>query len=123
MEPTDASGGQRPTAKGLFVPVHERGRVHLIRLFRTPLGTRTVVGFTSRARLATALGGDQACVELAEPILRELVEPLGVTRLIVDPDLVAAPVPTRTVPSAVADRRPLEVEPSLPGGRRPAGAG
>jgi len=109
MEPTAAAGGRRPTAKLLFVPVRERGRVRLIRLFRTPLGTRTVVGFTSWARLAAALGDGHACVELAEPILRELVEPLGVTRLIVDPHLVAAPVPTGAVPATVADRRPLEV--------------
>lgn len=85
-----------PTGR-LFVPVRRREGGHLIRFFRTVLGRRTVVGFTSRARLARELGDDQACVELAEPTLRALAEPLGVTRLIVDPHLLTAPVPAQTI--------------------------
>ncbi|MEV4927250.1 SAV_915 family protein [Streptomyces roseoverticillatus] len=110
MEPRHGSG-PHPTSTGrLFVPVGKRRSVHLIRLFRTPLGGRTVIGFTSRARLAGELGDDQACVELAEPTLRALAEPLGVTRLIVDPHLVAAPLPAQTILSFTPDRLPREPE-------------
>ncbi|MGW8328547.1 SAV_915 family protein [Streptomyces sp. NPDC055897] len=109
MESRHGLGPRRAPAGRLFVPVSKRRRGHLIRLFRTPLGGRAAVGFTSRTRLAMALGDDHACVELAEPILRALAEPLGVTRLIVDPHLVAAPVPTKTILSLTSDRRPLDV--------------
>ncbi|WP_034091579.1 SAV_915 family protein [Streptacidiphilus albus] len=84
----------------LFVPVRPRRGGRLLRLFQTPLGGRTVVGFTSQARLATALGEDQAWVELAEPALRALAEPLGVSCLIIDPHLVARPVAADTAPLA-----------------------
>ncbi|MFI0811908.1 SAV_915 family protein [Streptomyces echinatus] len=110
MDPRHGLGPQRTSTTRLFVPVHRRRHVHLIRLFRTPPGGRTVVGFTSRARLAIELGDDQACVELAEPILRALAEPLGVTRLTVDPHLVAAPVPIETVLSFSPDRLPREAQ-------------
>ncbi|MEV5281589.1 MULTISPECIES: SAV_915 family protein [unclassified Streptomyces] len=108
MEPRHGAGPRRAPAGRLFVPVRRRRRGHLVRLFQTPMGGRAVVGFTSRARLAMALGDDQACVELAEPTLRALAEPLGVTRLIVDPHLVAAPVPVRSVPAFASERLPLE---------------
>ncbi|MER5546346.1 SAV_915 family protein [Streptomyces sp. NPDC002589] len=114
MQPRHGLGAQRAPAGRLFVPVRTGRRGHLIRLFRTPLGARTIVGFTTRARLATELGDGQACVELAEPILRALAEPLGVTRLIVDPYLVAAPVAAQTVLSYISQRPPLQAEEASP---------
>ncbi|HLL36821.1 MAG TPA: SAV_915 family protein [Streptomyces sp.] len=61
-----------------------------VRLFRTPGGTRTAVGFTTRAGLTAALGPDQAVVRLAVPVLRALVEPLGIGSVTIDPVLVTA---------------------------------
>lgn len=59
------------------------------RLFRTPVGGRTAVAFTTPARLRAVLGADQPWTELSEPALRALVRPLGVDALTVDPALTA----------------------------------
>ncbi|MFI1092012.1 SAV_915 family protein [Streptomyces sp. NPDC020917] len=61
-------------------------------MFRTPLGGRTAVGFTTHRRMTDVLGRDQACTRLSVPALRALAEPLGVTTLTVDPQLAAPPV-------------------------------
>ncbi|WP_243744626.1 SAV_915 family protein [Streptomyces hainanensis] len=63
------------------------------RLFRTPRGERTAVGFTSERGLVAALGPWQRCVRLSEPALRALVAPLGVHTLTIDPPLVAGAGP------------------------------
>ncbi|MGI5373878.1 SAV_915 family protein [Streptomyces sp. CA-251387] len=68
-------------------------------LFRTPLGDRTAVGFTSEQRLTATLGPGQPWIVLAEPALRALAAPLGVTTLTLDPQF-AAPAPTPTEPIA-----------------------
>ncbi|MFD6492200.1 SAV_915 family protein [Streptomyces sp. NPDC059944] len=73
----------------LFVPVRPGPTGCAARLFRTPVGGRTAVGFTSAARLAAALGAGHAWIRLSEPALRALAEPLGVTALTVDPQLSA----------------------------------
>ena len=67
------------------------------RLFRTPLGDRTAVGFTSALRLTTTLGPDQPWIRLAEPALRVLAASLGVTTITVDPQFTA-PAP-RSMPA------------------------
>ncbi|MFC5799869.1 SAV_915 family protein [Streptomyces formicae] len=84
----------RPAAP-LFVPVRlGSAGGHQLRFMRTPLGVRTAVGFTSARRLAAVLGAGQAWIRLAEPALRALSEPLGVTVVTVDPQLTApAPSP------------------------------
>ncbi|WP_395571917.1 SAV_915 family protein [Streptomyces sp. BK79] len=70
------------------------------RLFRTPLGRRTAVGFTSERRLIATLGGGQAWVRLAEPALRALTAPLGVTTITVDPQFTApAAMPAEPAPA------------------------
>ncbi|MBV2356360.1 SseB family protein [Streptomyces sp. J2-1] len=76
----------------LFVPVRPGPAGCATRLFRTPLGDRTAVAFTSAARLAATLGPGQPCVRLAAPALRALTAPLGVHRLVVDPTLSAPAV-------------------------------
>ncbi|MFH8344967.1 SAV_915 family protein [Streptomyces sp. NPDC018045] len=78
----------------LFVPVRPGPAGCTARLFRTPLGGRTAVGYTSAQRLAAALGTDQPWIRLAEPALRALAEPLGAAVLTVDPRL--APGSPRT---------------------------
>ncbi|CAM5641221.1 hypothetical protein SALBM135S_06405 [Streptomyces alboniger] len=81
----------------LFVPVRPGPAGRVARLFRTPVGARTAVAFTTPQLLGAALGARQPWVRLAEPALRALTEPLGVTGITVDPALVAHPVGPRTV--------------------------
>jgi hypothetical protein len=73
------------------------------------MGERTAVGFSSRRRLAAVLGEAQQSVVMAEPALRALAAELGVSRLTVDPQLVAA----QAAPIA-------ELRPGLLLGARPA---
>lgn len=81
----------------LLVPVRSGPLGHTVRLFRTPLGGRTAVAFTTEQRLTAALGPAQPWIALAEPALRALAEPLGVLALTVDPQFVApAPRPLAT---------------------------
>ncbi|GAA2431483.1 SAV_915 family protein [Streptomyces mauvecolor] len=89
---------ERTPAGPLFVPVRPGPAGCAARMFRTPLGDRTAVGFTTRDRLAATLGPDQAWISLAEPALRALAAPLGVTTVTVDPQL-SAPAVTRTTRS------------------------
>ncbi|MFD8221285.1 SAV_915 family protein [Streptomyces sp. NPDC059340] len=86
---------ERVPAGLLFVPVRSGPAGCTARLFRTPLGGRTAVGFTSAAKLTATLGPDQASIRLSEPALRALAAPLGVTALTVDPQF-SAPSADRT---------------------------
>ncbi|MEU6767352.1 SAV_915 family protein [Streptomyces sp. NPDC046853] len=85
----------------LFVPVRPGPAGCVARLFRTPVGARTAVAFTTPGRLSAALGARQAWIGLSEPALRALTEPLGVREVTVDPRLAAHPVaaPERRVPA------------------------
>ncbi|MFJ6568847.1 SAV_915 family protein [Streptomyces sp. NPDC091292] len=96
----DPEPSDRPPAGPLYVPVRYvpvrpgPGGSCAARLFRTPLGDRTTVGFTSSRRLTDALGDGQPWIRLAAPALLALTAPLGVDRLTVDPAFVApAPKP------------------------------
>ncbi|QIY99325.2 SAV_915 family protein [Streptomyces sp. S1D4-11] len=96
---------ERVPAGLLFVPVRSGPAGCTARLFRTPLGSRTAVGFTSAAKLTATLGPDQASIRLSEPALRALAAPLGVTALTVDPQF-SAPRPTAPRPRSVSARTP-----------------
>ncbi|MEU3824191.1 SAV_915 family protein [Streptomyces sp. NPDC029080] len=85
----------------LYIPVRPGRSGCAARLFRTPLGVRTAVGFTSERRLAATLGPGQAWIRLAGTALRALTEPLGVTTVTVDPQFTA-PAPTPSAPAASA---------------------
>ncbi|WP_408055915.1 SAV_915 family protein [Streptomyces blattellae] len=50
------------------------------------------MGFTSASRLTDALGAGQPWIRLAEPALRALIAPLGVTTVTIDPR-ISAPAP------------------------------
>ncbi|MEU7581207.1 SAV_915 family protein [Streptomyces sp. NPDC041068] len=76
----------------LFVPVRPGPAGCVARLFRTPVGGRTAVAFTTPQRLSAALGDRQAWIRLSEPALRSLTAPLGVSEVTVDPRLAAHPV-------------------------------
>ncbi|ATL25421.1 SAV_915 family protein [Streptomyces formicae] len=73
----------------LFVPVRPGPAGCVARLFRTAVGGRTAVAFTTEARLGAALGDTQPWIRLSAPALRALVEPLGVGDVTVDPRLAA----------------------------------
>ncbi|MFB7592480.1 SAV_915 family protein [Streptomyces sp. NPDC056169] len=122
----DAEPFKRPPAAGrLCVPVRPSAGGWATRLFRTPVGGgRTAVAFTDPARLRAVLGAAQPWIPLAEPALRALVEPLGVSELRIDPAFTApapavaaraaAPKPASPPPApltpaltAVAEPRPL----------------
>ncbi|MEU5894809.1 SAV_915 family protein [Streptomyces venezuelae] len=84
----------------LFVPVRPGPAGCVARLFRTPVGGRTAVAFTTPRLLSAALGPRQPWIRLSERALRSLAEPLGVSEVTVDPRLAAHPVgpPRTTVP-------------------------
>lgn len=85
---------QEPGGNGqrsLYVPVRRGPAGDVVRLWRTPVGTRTAVGFTSDRRLRSVLGPCQPWIRLSESALRRLAEPLGARHLTVDPVLTARP--------------------------------
>jgi hypothetical protein len=86
---------ERVPAGLLFVPVRSGPAGCTARFFRTPLGGRTAVGFTSAAKLTATLGTEQERIRLSEPALRALATPLGVTAITVDPQF-SAPAADRT---------------------------
>ncbi|MCX4572591.1 hypothetical protein OHB41_05205 [Streptomyces sp. NBC_01571] len=88
----DPEPSERFPAGLLFVPVRPGYAGSTARFFRTPLGGRTAVGFTSAAKLTATLGADHPHLKLSEPALRALAAPLGVTALVVDPSFSAPAV-------------------------------
>ncbi|WP_282795688.1 SAV_915 family protein [Streptomyces sp. CC224B] len=97
----DPEPAERGPAGPLFIPVRPGPAGCVARLFRTPLGGRTAVAFTSAQRLTATLGSRQPWIRLSEPALRALTEPLGVAHVTVDPRLTDA-TPTAPRPSAPA---------------------
>ncbi|MFD9909552.1 SAV_915 family protein [Streptomyces sp. NPDC059063] len=127
----DPEPSERGPAGPLFVPVRPGPAGCVARLFRTPVGGRTAVAFTTRARLTAALGAQQPWIRLSEPALRALTEPLGVAHVTVDPRLArdapgALPgVPAATSPRGVTSRgasRWREWDPQAVGALRVTGA-
>ncbi|MGW5636075.1 SAV_915 family protein [Streptomyces sp. NPDC003832] len=104
MNDEDPEPCERTPAGPLLVPVRPGPSGWTARLFRTPLGRRTAVGFTSERRLAATLGPGQQWIRLAESALRALIAPLGVTAVTVDPTF-SAPAP-RTEPTPVRTSAP-----------------
>ncbi|MFF1677134.1 SAV_915 family protein [Streptomyces sp. NPDC058256] len=97
-EDPDPEPSERIPAGLLYVPVRSGPAGCTARFFRTPLGGRTAVGFTSAAKLTATLGTDQACIRLSEPALRALAAPLGVSALTIDPQLSAPAAAPSTDP-------------------------
>ncbi|MGW5847493.1 SAV_915 family protein [Streptomyces sp. NPDC055254] len=96
----DPEPEERVPAGLLYVPARPGGARVVVRLFRTPLGARTAVGFTSPGRLADTLGAEQPWIRLSGAALRALAEPLGAVPLTVDPTLTAPPVTPAPEPAA-----------------------
>ncbi|ARX81861.1 MULTISPECIES: SAV_915 family protein [Streptomyces] len=112
----DPEPSERGPAGPLFVPVRPGPAGCVARLFRTPVGGRTAVAFTTPQRLTDELGARQPWIRLSEPALRALTEPLGVPRVTVDPRLAPGSAPrgrtstTDHTPGSPAPRR----TPALP---------
>ncbi|MFI7412898.1 SAV_915 family protein [Streptomyces sp. NPDC049627] len=101
----DPEPSDRFPAGPLFVPVRPGPSGYVTRLFRTPLGDRTAVGFTSEQQLVATLGPEQPWIRLAHPALCALTAPLGVAALTLDPQFAApAPAPVEPVSSVPALR-------------------
>ncbi|WP_253916570.1 SAV_915 family protein [Streptomyces sp. MNP-20] len=117
----DPEPSDRFPAGPLYVPVRPGSFGCATRLFRTPLGDRTAVGFTSVRQLTATLGGGQPWIRLDEATLRAVTEPLGAATVTVDPQLTA-PAPTREEqPAPVrtprgSGREPEDDEDSWPNG-------
>ncbi|MHA6758112.1 SAV_915 family protein [Streptacidiphilus sp. PAMC 29251] len=94
------------THQPLFTPVCDNACGFTLRLFRNRDGSRCTVAFTTPERLTALLGTGQRWVELAEPALRELVRPLGVQHLVVDPNLIAPSVAPHPQPAPQPLARP-----------------
>ncbi|GAA0389405.1 SAV_915 family protein [Streptomyces luteireticuli] len=111
-EPSHPGGARRTgrPSEALLVPVRPCADGYALRVFRTPLGARTAVAFTTAGRLAACLGPGQPAVRLALPAVRSLAGPLGVTTVSVDPQLTAPPV--RSSPDGPASAALL---PTFPG--------
>ncbi|MEH6378285.1 SAV_915 family protein [Streptomyces sp. KLMMK] len=94
-EPAEPShpAGHAPE-QPLYVPVRRCACGFALRVFRSPLGTRTAVAFTTERRLSAVLGPDQPSVRLALPAVRALATPLGVATVSIDPQLTAPAVRT-----------------------------
>ncbi|MFF3018536.1 SAV_915 family protein [Streptomyces sp. NPDC057939] len=97
----DPEPEERVPAGPLFVPARPGPGRAVVRLFRTPLGARTAVGFTTAERLAATLGPEQPWIRLSESALRALAGPLGASSLTVDPTLTAPAVAAATGPGPV----------------------
>lgn len=117
---SDVSPAEEPATRGqgragaLYVPVRPGPAGYAARLFRTPLGERTAVGFTTLHQLVSTLGPGQAWIKLSEPALRALTTPLGITRLLLNPSLAAS----TAAPSALAAAPRLPVTVRRGGVRR-----
>jgi len=101
-EPEPGADGKR----SLYVPVRRGPAGSVVRLWRTPFGTRTAVAFTSDRRLRSVLGPTQPWIRLSETALRRMVEPLGALLLTVDPLLTARPPASWSAPSPTPETAP-----------------
>ncbi|MFF4529738.1 SAV_915 family protein [Streptomyces sp. NPDC001407] len=106
-EPSEPVPSPGPAARALplYVPVRRCSSGFALRVFRSPLGDRTAVAFTTKRRLSDVLGTEQVSIRLALPAVRALAAPLGVDLVSVDPQLTAPPV-RPTGPLTLPDGRP-----------------
>ena len=95
------------THQPLCTPVRDNVCGFTLRLFRDRDGSRCAVAFTTPERLTAVLGAGQRWVELTEPALRDMVLPLDIQQLVVDPNLIAPPVSPDPQPVARPVAQPL----------------
>ncbi|MFF1412326.1 SAV_915 family protein [Streptomyces sp. NPDC058289] len=107
----DPEPEERFPAGPLYVPVLPGRAEVVVRLFRTPLGARTAVGFTSAERLEATLGVGRPWIRLSESALRAMTGPVGASLLTVDPTLTApavAPVAPATATGPLTTPMPQD---------------
>ena len=75
-----------------FVPVHSVDNIASLQTGHLPDGRRVGIAFTTLAHLRAASRPRQEWMRLTEESLRELLAPLGVTRIQLDPVLVGPDV-------------------------------
>lgn len=75
-----------------FIPVRSRGDIATLQTGRLPSGSRVGVAFTTLAQLRAATSPRQEWLRTSEDGLRDLLAPLGITRIQLDPAVVAVPV-------------------------------
>lgn len=109
----DPEPEERIPARPLYVPARPGATGVVVRLFRTPLGARTAVGFTTADRLAATLGAEQTWIRLSGSALRAMAGPLGASLLTVDPTFTAPAAAPGPVPVPVPVEAPV---PSATGG-------
>jgi hypothetical protein len=77
----------------MVVPVRTVSGTVSLRCGRLPTGERSAIAFTTEARLVEVMGADQPWIHLNERAMKAMLAPLGVTRIQVDPGLIAASLP------------------------------
>lgn len=97
--PSPTTAPEVTPTRSLYVPVRRGPAGTVLRLWRTPFGTRTAVAFTSDRRLRSVLGPCQPWIRLSEAALRGMAEPLGTRHVTVDPILTARPPSSRATSS------------------------
>jgi hypothetical protein len=81
------------TAELLVVPVGTRSGTVCLRWGRLPTGERAGIAFTTEGQLAGVMGASQPWIHLSAQAMKEMLAPLGVTRIQVNPGLIAASLP------------------------------
>jgi hypothetical protein len=74
----------------MVVPVHTGSGMVSLRCGRLPSGERVGIAFTAEASLARAMGTGQPWIQMSAEAMRDMLAPLGVTRIQVDPGVIAA---------------------------------
>ncbi len=72
------------------VPVHTGTGMVSLRCGRLPSGERVGIAFTAEASLARAMGAGQPWIYMSAGAMRDMLAPLGVTRIQVDPGVITA---------------------------------
>lgn len=109
------------THQPFCIPVRDNRCGFTLRLFRDRDGSRCAVAFTTPEGLTAVLGVGQRWLPLSEDALRDLLQPLGVQRLTIDPNLVAPPVRSAPRPAPQPAAKPAP-ELLRPPGRQQSGA-
>jgi hypothetical protein len=88
----------------LYVPVRRTADgMDTLAIAHTPEGERAGIAFSSAGALAAACRPSQPFTEMAEDALREILAPLGITRIQLDPATFGNALPERAaVPERVA---------------------
>jgi hypothetical protein len=74
-----------------FVPVRSAGDIATLQTGRLPDGLRVGIAFTTLDRLRAA-AGVQEFMRLSEEALHDMLTPIGISRIQLDPTMVAVPV-------------------------------